>query len=254
MKRGNIYLFCLVLLAVSFISAYSTNVNLNTFPDRGVQVYFIENTNQSIQLLGFLNLQSNSSGDLSFGYVGEENNFNVLITIQDQDRLLNYLLEVNPQKKELLEEYNFNLTSSNQINENRNNEFIFYFLNDFSENFSLENNFSDTLNESLISTNLNNSYSKYYYFFGAVLLLLLIFFFSKKSSSKHKNSKEEFDSFNPDKPVKLYQEENAIIQSARKKLKEVSKDVARLKSDQEKALKLRKEIIQRERELSKIKA
>jgi len=253
MKRGNISLVVLAIFAISFVSAYTTNVNINTFPNNEVQVYFIDNTNKTINLLDFLDLQSNSSGDLSFGYVGEKNYFNVLITVTNGERLFNYLLEINSNQEELLEEYSFSLNSSNQINEKNNNEFLFHFLRDFSENNSIVENNTEIINE----TNLNDmapqkSSSLFYYILSAVLLLIILFILIKVFS-KEKKTEEEFDAFNPDKPVRLYQQENLIVQSARKKLKEVSQDVAKLKDNQEKALKLKKEIIQRERELSKIK-
>ena len=252
MKRGIGTLFVLAVFALSVVSAYATTINLNTLPDKDVQVYFIENSNQIVKVLNYLDLQSNSSGDVSFGYIGKNPSFTTLISVAEEKGSSIYLLEINKENQGLSEVYNFNLSNINQAQEKNNNEFLFHLLQEVKTNSSEnESVVIPTMPE--VKEDKNMFHNKYTYILGGIILLVIIFLIIKMSSKK-KSDEEEYDPNNHARPIKLYQQEDALVRSAKQKLKEVSSDIKRLKDNQEKALRLRKEMIQRERELSKVKA
>lgn len=250
MKRGICEVIVLAVIMLSVVSAYATTVNLNTMSDKEVQVYFIENSNQVVKVLDYLNLKSNSTGDVTFGYVGKNPSFSTLVIVSEDNGPAMYLLEVNKESQGLSESYSFNLSQINQLKEKNNNEFLFHLIQEVKE---------ESVNETIIPITevkevekglLHNKYT--YLVLGIIILVLA--FLTIKHSKKKRNAEEEYDPNNHHRPIKLYQQENALVQSAKKKLKEVSSDIKRLKESQESALRLKKEMIQRERELSKIKA
>ncbi len=241
MKKEIIFLF-LTLFFMSSVFAYSTNVQVNTLPDKNVQIYFVKSTAQLTPLIEFIFSNSSPSGELSFNYTGNEEILNTILSVQDDNRTLDYLLSINLSSNERI--YQVTLNSSNLIDEETKKGLISSLVN----SNSIINSTSDS---NLVKGNSNLAI----YLVIIILLLILafiIFLIKKKSSTS--NKEEAFDLSNPDKPVKLYQKEDEKLRLVKEKLKEVSKDIERLKSSKEKALKLRKEMIQRERDLSSIKA